>query len=1112
VKLEKTRGERKMKNELTLSMLLILVLATVPIALRVEHVYASPSGPSLVVNDSINRVNATLGIKAGSKVTAYGVITNIGATTLNQLLTGVFFAEGTGVAVPGDFSFEFSLDCVTWFPIHPSEVKVAAPWTGYQVELVIGQAGGESLNPGSSSQMYLRMTVINDLTTVYGGALGLLQSMCVAVFKDANGNRHLDAGEPIYTQPPIYAGVINWDNPIRVDLAIVHTAEIEGTGKFYYNIQDAINAANPGATIIVYDGTYDEQVVIGKSLTLQGIGSTPIIKPSSAANLTTALAGYYWGGTKQIAGIIVANAGGASVTVKNLKVDGSSVTAKPAGADYVAGIFYRETGGTIESVVITDMTVGTTGTAVRGYGIYLSAIAYTVSVEIKFCTITNYDKNAIDVHGNKLTVNIHDNTLTGRGPLPNNDEVQNGVVIMDGATGTVDFNDISNMAYIPETWWSAGIMFLESDGSAEGNIITNCQMGVIFQDGSGSGQTNTVAGGTVGLLGLWAQYTTAGTWTATFVGNTVSGVRDSPGYENGAIGAQSWDAGSSLVVTILNNNLLGGGSTSADGIYIGDVPEYGPAGNIQAIITGNIISGWQNGIHLVSSVDVGTISNNNITGIYLGILVENAISTQICNNRIIDFVKGGIVTRGAKNIFIEGNIISTTLHDVAPNGIDIGTYTGTSGTVQGNEISGCSWNGFGGDYETSWSGSGILVIENGDSLEIIGNIVYDCDVGMDIESDSMNITGNEVYNNIYGFVFWNAKPKVNYNNIYGNTQYGVYRTAMGTLAGALDARYNWWGDATGPYHGTSWEYMGEPYGPHYGLGDNVNDYVLYVPWLLVIHDVAVIDVSASPTTVVAGETVTVNVTVKNEGSDYESFTVTVYYDYTAIASQNVINLFPNWTITLTFYWDTTGMPRGNYTIKAEASEVPGEIDLLDNVLVDGKVEVLWHDVAVVNVVCDRTWVYQGHSVNINVTVRNEGDYPETVSVTLYYNITADQEVGTQVINLLSGETQTIIFVWNTIGVEYCHNYTITAVASIAYPDVDPTDNTLVDGKVKVRILGDTDGDGKVDLTDILTAAIAFGSFPGHPAWNPLADINRDNKVDLSDFLDIAINFGKTCSP
>jgi hypothetical protein len=239
--------------------------------------------------------------------------------------------------------------------------------------------------------------------------------------------------------------------------------------------------------------------------------------------------------------------------------------------------------------------------------------------------------------------------------------------------------------------------------------------------------------------------------------------------------------------------------------------------------------------------------------------------------------------------------------------------------------------------------------------------------------------------------------------------------------------------------------------------------------------------------------------------------VTAYYDSTAIASQNVINLLPNLDTTLTFYWDTTGMPKGNYAIRAEASEVPGEIDLADNALVDGKVEVLWHDVAVVNVVCNRTWVYQGHSVDINVTVRNEGDYPEIVTVTLYYNITASQIVGTQIITLLSGESQTLVFAWDTTSVEYCHNYTMTAVATIA-SDNHPADNNLADGTVKVRILGDTNGDGKVDLHDVLTSALAFGSFLGHPDWNPVADINRDNKVDLSDYLDIAINFGKTCSP
>jgi hypothetical protein len=52
-------------------------------------------------------------------------------------------------------------------------------------------------------------------------------------------------------------------------------------------------------------------------------------------------------------------------------------------------------------------------------------------------------------------------------------------------------------------------------------------------------------------------------------------------------------------------------------------------------------------------------------------------------------------------------------------------------------------------------------------------------------------------------------------------------------------------------------------------------------------------------------------------------------------------------------------------------------------------------------------------------------------------------------------------------------------------------------------------DFKVDLTDVLDTAIAFGSYPGHPTWNTVVDLNHDYKVDLTDYLAIAIKFGWT---
>ena len=64
------------------------------------------------------------------------------------------------------------------------------------------------------------------------------------------------------------------------------------------------------------------------------------------------------------------------------------------------------------------------------------------------------------------------------------------------------------------------------------------------------------------------------------------------------------------------------------------------------------------------------------------------------------------------------------------------------------------------------------------------------------------------------------------------------------------------------------------------------------------------------------------------------------------------------------------------------------------------------------------------------------------------------------------------------------------------------------------VLGDINGDRKVDLKDIYAVAKAYGSSmlgpdpPGHP-WNPLCDINRDGKIDLKDYYSTCKNYGKS---
>jgi len=43
--------------------------------------------------------------------------------------------------------------------------------------------------------------------------------------------------------------------------------------------------------------------------------------------------------------------------------------------------------------------------------------------------------------------------------------------------------------------------------------------------------------------------------------------------------------------------------------------------------------------------------------------------------------------------------------------------------------------------------------------------------------------------------------------------------------------------------------------------------------------------------------------------------------------------------TITFTWDTTGFAKGNYTISAYVTPVPGETDLMDNNFTDGTIAV-----------------------------------------------------------------------------------------------------------------------------------------------------------------------------
>jgi len=101
-----------------------------------------------------------------------------------------------------------------------------------------------------------------------------------------------------------------------------------------------------------------------------------------------------------------------------------------------------------------------------------------------------------------------------------------------------------------------------------------------------------------------------------------------------------------------------------------------------------------------------------------------------------------------------------------------------------------------------------------------------------------------------------------------------------------------------------------------------------------IHDIKVTGVTVSTTTAEPGDSIGVDVALKNNGDYNETFSVTAKYNVSAttfknFGSKTVTSLAPGASTTLSFNWNTAGLQKGKYLVAAEAT-VEGEDNPNDN--------------------------------------------------------------------------------------------------------------------------------------------------------------------------------------
>ena len=304
----------------------------------------------------------------------------------------------------------------------------------------------------------------------------------------------------------------------------------------FATIQSAVNASSAGTTILVCPGTYPEQVVINKALTLKGVPSgtldaAVIVPPAGGlAENTTSL----FSGSPIAAQVLVT--GAEDVRISNLTIDGRNNGISSSGCTPLnfVGLFYRNASGTVNHMAVANQAL--TGASIGcqvGLGIFVqSGDGGASTVTISNSHVQNYQKNGIT--GNELgtTVTISGNTVFGQGPT--NGAAENSIQIGFGATGKIISNTAIDDVWAPDTIAdpadaASGILvFASSNVTVSGNTVGNTQFGIAFVSDptSGPADSGTIVANDVSAAHIFDGIEVCAS-SNTVNGNTVNGSDES---------------------------------------------------------------------------------------------------------------------------------------------------------------------------------------------------------------------------------------------------------------------------------------------------------------------------------------------------------------------------------------------------------------------------------------------------------------------------------------------------------------------------------------------------------------------------------------------------------